>query len=97
MKTWKIDEVKDHFAEILSYCCQEPQLVCEKNDPVAVILNIRLFKELIDQHSRKKRPTIQQLLDEMQTIAQEDFFEIDIPKRSDRVNSAERVLDELSV
>ena len=49
MKAWKANEVKDHFSEILNSCYQEPQLVYEKNDPVAVLVNIQLFKELIGQ------------------------------------------------
>ena len=97
MKAWKINEVKDHFTEIMSYCYQEPQLVYEKNDPVAVIVNIRLFKELVSQQEWKKRPTIRQLLNDIQVIVQEDSFEIDIPKRSDRFNYSEKVSDEISV
>ena len=97
MKAWKIIEAKDHFAEMLNYCYQEPQLVYEKNDPVAVMVNIKVFKELVGQHHRGGGPTIQQLLNEIQTIVHEDPFEINLPKRSDRFNSTERVLDELPV
>jgi len=89
--------VKDHFAEILGYCYQEPQLVYEKNDPVAVIVNIQLFKKLMSQQQWKKHPSIQQLLNEIEEIMQEDSFEIDISKRSDRFNSSEKVSDEISV
>jgi antitoxin Phd_YefM of type II toxin-antitoxin system len=97
MKAWKTNEVKDHFAEILDDCYQEPQLVYEKNDPVAVIVNIRMFKELISQQHRKAYPSIRQLLDEIHSIIIDDSIEIEIPKRSDRSNSTEEVLDELSV
>ena len=97
MKAWKTNEVKNHFAEILNYCYQEPQLLHEKNDPVAVIVDIRLFKELTGQQRRMNRPSMRQLLDEIHSIVLEDSFEIDIQKRSNRFNSTEGVLDELSV
>jgi len=97
MKAWKTNEVKDNFADILNYCYQEPQLVYDKNDPVAAIVDIRLFKELVGQQRRKKLPSMAQLLDEIHSIVVEDSFEMNIPKRSDRLNSAERMLDELSV
>lgn len=97
MKAWKINEAKNHFSEILNACYQEPQFVYEKNDPVAVIVNIQLFKVLIGQGQRKTGPSMRQLLDEIQTIIQNDSFEITVPKRSDRFNSMERTLDEFSV
>ncbi|MDM8542575.1 hypothetical protein QUF90_15990 [Desulfococcaceae bacterium HSG9] len=46
------------ITKILNYCLQEPQFVFEKNDPVAVIVNIQLFKEFIGQQ-RKNFPTIE--------------------------------------
>jgi hypothetical protein len=97
MKAWKTNEVKEHFAEILNYCYQEPQLVYEKDNPIAVIIDIRLFKELVGQQHRKTRPSMRQLLDEIHSIVVDDSFEISIPKRSDRLNSTERALNELSV
>ncbi len=95
MKAWKANEVKEHFSEILDSCYQEPQLVCERNDPVAVLVNIQLYKKLISQQHREKRPTMQQLLNEIHSIVIEDSFEIDIPKRNDRLNSTDGIQDEL--
>ncbi len=82
MKAWKTNDAQKNFTEILKYCLEEPQVVIKKNEPVAVIVSIQLFKELIGQQQRNNLPTIEQLLDEIQTVLEEDSFEIDIPSRA---------------
>jgi hypothetical protein len=84
MKTWKIDDAQTHFREMLHFCHQEPQLVAEQDEPLAVVVDIKLFRDLTEAHATEPRPTISQLLDELEAIKMVEPVDIDIPEREDR-------------
>ncbi len=97
MNTWNTSDIKSHFREMIRRCADEPQMVYEKNKPIAVILNFRTFKKLSALPRRQKRPTMRQLLNELHDIRQTEDVEMDIPSRRDRSNAMESLLHELSV
>ncbi len=47
MKTWTIDDAQSHFAEILESSAQEPQIIADEGEPVAALVDIALFNELM--------------------------------------------------
>ena len=84
MKSWKLLDAQDHFAELVQFCTEEPQLVCEQNIPRAVVIDIKLFKELTESQLRQQSPTIEELLNELQEIKTFEPVDIDTPERRDR-------------
>jgi len=95
MKTWQLNDAQDRFIELLQSCVQEPQIVCDQENPIAVIVDIALFKELMELMSssnevkdrkRQHRPTISELLDELSEIQTHEPVDIEIPTRQDRPN-----------
>lgn len=92
MKTWTLDEVKERFTDMIRACVEEPQLVYEHNQPVAVLMDIALFRELMQLRQQQKRPTIAELLTELSEI--QDSIELEIPERLDRANPLLTALDE---
>ncbi|MBF0103012.1 MAG: type II toxin-antitoxin system Phd/YefM family antitoxin [Desulfobacterales bacterium] len=76
MKTWKLKDVQTRFREMVELCINEPQMVCDHNTPVAVIINVDLFKQLTN--SNMNRTTIASLLDELEQIKKEEICDIEI-------------------
>jgi prevent-host-death family protein len=83
MKTWTINDAQSHFIEILESSAQEPQIIADKGEPVAALVDITLFNEFI---AFKQRPTIAELLNEFKEIQAEELVELDLPDRRDRSN-----------
>jgi prevent-host-death family protein len=83
MKTWTINDAQSHFIEVLESSTQEPQIIAADGEPVAALVDIGLFKELI---AFQQRPTIAELLAELREIQAEDPIELDLPARQDRPN-----------
>lgn len=75
-----INDIQNNFREIFQSGIKEPQLVCDRNAPIAVILDMASFKKLTDF------PTISDLLDELDIIKEKEPADIDIPLRKDRLN-----------
>ncbi|GEM_PF-1615071 len=86
MNTWNLHDIHKHPEEIFYLCTQEPQIVCEQNIPVAIVLDFALFKELAEMKSRIVVPTIAEMLDELDNIKMEELAELEIPIRKDRKN-----------
>jgi hypothetical protein len=97
MKSWKLQEAKEHFAEVVQFCTEEPQLLCEQDVPLAVVIDVGLFKTLAAAQQRQRRPTIAHLLDELQAIKTLEPVDLDIPDRQDRTALMEEVLHGISV
>ena len=97
MKSWKLHDAKNHFTELVQFCIEEPQLVCEQNIPRAVVIDIKLFKELTESQLRQKSPTIGQLLEELQEIKTLEPIDITIPERQDRGHVMNEVINGISV
>ncbi len=87
MKAWKLDDAQNHFGEIFRLCVQEPQIVCDKNAPIAAIIDFSFFKKLTDSQLYQKAPSISELLEELDKIKAEEAVEIEIPSRHDRPNA----------
>jgi prevent-host-death family protein len=84
MKTWTIKDAQSHFIEILESSAQEPQIIAAHGEPVAALVDIDLFNELI---TFQQRPTIAELLAELNEIQSKEPIELDLPDRQDRFNA----------
>lgn len=83
MKTWKISEAKACFSEMISSSREQPQILINRNKPVAAIVNIEDFNLFQNLKSEKERPTMAQLIGEIQSICQEED-DLEIPARKSR-------------
>ncbi len=91
MQTWTLNDAQDRFADILRYCAGEPQVFYKHDQPVAVLVDIAFFKELM---ALKQRPTMAELLAELNEIQTSEPIEFQIPARVDRSNPLVEVADE---
>jgi len=93
MERWKISEAKAKFTALLGSCQKGPQIICNRERPVAVVIDVKLFDEVLELGKAQQKPSIAELLEELQSIQQSETSEIEIPLRQDRPNPIQDVSD----
>jgi len=97
MRKWKISEAKAKFTEMLSACESVPQIICKRDKAVGVLIPIRFFEELMELKKKHEKPSMADLIEELQTIMESETAEMEIPSRQDRTNPFEEHSDELAL
>lgn len=96
MRKWKVSEAKAKLSALLSSCGKEPQLICNREKPVAAVLNIKLFNEFVKLKETQNEPTISDLLEELRSIQRIEIQDLEIPVRRNRINTFESESNELA-
>ncbi len=86
MQTWTLNDAQDRFVDILQYCAGEPQIFYQHDQPVAALVDIAFFEELMALKQLEQHPTIAELLAELSEIQASEAVEFQIPARTDRSN-----------
>ncbi len=97
MEKWKISEAKAKLTALLTSCIKEPQIICNREKPVAVVINIKLFEELMQIKKKERKPSMAELLEELRSIREIETVEIEIPERKDRANPMETTENEMAL
>lgn len=97
MRTWTLTDAKSRIAEIFRSCVQEPQIVYDQNKPVGVVVDVKLFADLMRLRTRPYRPTIAELFEKLDEIHKFEEVEIEAPIRHDRPNELIESADEISL
>jgi prevent-host-death family protein len=83
---WKISNAKSQFSELISLAVKEPQIVCNRQNPVAVVLSYEEYNRLKDLdvvlHRRPKWAKFAEY--SIQLVDKKNLPEIELPSRSDR-------------
>ncbi|MEM7132402.1 MAG: hypothetical protein AAF702_39230 [Chloroflexota bacterium] len=72
-------------------------MIYDNTKPIGIVIDAAFFHELMAIWSRHHRPTIAELLDELDEIHIEETDEIEVPPRVDRDVDMGEMLDELSL
>lgn len=91
MKKWKISEAKGQITQLLAACEAEPQMICNRDVPVGVVIKPQLFEQLMSLKNSAEIPTIKQLLAELEVIKKQEPEEIEIPPRTNRTTPLEEI------
>ncbi len=97
MRKWKISEAKAKFAEMLTACEQYPQIICKRDKAVGVIVPIAFYEELMALKKKHKKPSMVELLEEIQVIKESEIAEIEIPQRQNRLDPFGDRTDEMAL
>lgn len=73
MKGWNIAEAKAHFASVLNDAEREPQFICRRNKPVAVVMSIASY-----QSNHRQRPSLPQMLRKLRKVQEQETVEIEV-------------------
>ena len=83
MKKWKISEAKAKLSKLIELGHQEPQMIMNRDSPVAVLIGIEDFNKFEEFKQKASKPSIEELLGELREINRKEE-DLDIPPRADR-------------
>ena len=84
MSKWKLSEAKARFSEVVAKSSREPQVLVNRNKPVAAIISIKAFKRLKrGAQDPEERPSVEALLEELSEINQTEAA-LEVPPRRNR-------------
>ncbi|MFA6292298.1 MAG: type II toxin-antitoxin system Phd/YefM family antitoxin [Victivallales bacterium] len=84
MNSWNIAVAKSSLSELIMDSKKEPQMITNRNRPVAVVMDIHEYEAL--GLKKVRTPTVGDLLQELHAIQNEEKAVIEIPARKDRRN-----------
>ena len=87
---WNIAQAKQHFSEMVKKAAEEPQLIYNRNQPVAAVIDAAEFARFEEWKKAQKKPrTLTEDLAELRQLLREEGFEegLKIPPRADRPNA----------
>jgi prevent-host-death family protein len=97
MNKWKISEAKAKFTQLIVSSNQSPQIICNREKPISVVMDIRLFEELMALKQKQDKPTIAELLAKLHLINESERVDLEIPSRKDRPQALEEISDEMAL
>ena len=92
--TWKIAEAKQRFSEVVRRSAEEPQLIYNRDQLVAVVMQPEAFRRYEQWKEQRERRTIADAFAELRAICDEEGYVLELPDREDRPNPFAETLDE---
>lgn len=89
---WTIAKARQHFSELLQEAAREPQAVCNRNRPVAAVVDFETYRKFAEWQAAIMNRTIGDAFDDLRGLC---AGAIDAPERSDRDDAWTQELDEL--
>jgi len=80
MKQWSVADAKAQFSTVLHEAEAEPQMICRRDHPVAVVLSMPTYEKA----TKKKGQSVSQMLRRLREIQEQEQAEIEAPPRVDR-------------
>lgn len=84
MRNWKISEAKARLSEVVGHCVEEAQVLYNRKKPVAALIDMEEYEAFLEYKKAKQKPTMAELLDELQEINQAEPEMDELPPRTDR-------------
>lgn len=97
--TWRIAEAKQRFSEVLRQAASEPQLILNRDQAVAAIVDAETFRQFEAWRRERQRPRLTAALAELRELCAEDRHDqpLQTPSDPDRPNAFADALDDVSV
>ncbi len=84
---WKIGHAKQRLSELIRAAEKEPQVVLNRDQPVAVVVGVEVFREFDEWRKRRNRRSIADRFDELRDIMTEEDVQFRPTRRKDRKNA----------
>ncbi len=85
--SWKLEEAKQKFSELIDAVVEEPQLIYDENQLVAAVVKADVFQEFLVWQQQCQRPSLANAFAELRGICAEENYQLEVPPRHDRPNS----------
>lgn len=83
---WKLAEAKQQFSEVVRRAATEPQVILNRDRPVAVLVAADGFADYVAWQKSRARGTMAAALDDLVQICREEEWQYEAPPRVDRPN-----------
>ena len=95
--TWRIARAKQQFSEVLRQAASEPQLILNRNQVVAAVVDLETFRQFEEWRRDREKPQLATALAELRKLCAQDDRPLDIPTDPDRPNAFADALDDVPV
>ncbi len=94
---WNIAQAKQRFSEVVKQAAEEPQLIYNRNQPVAAVIGAKEFAKFQEWRKSQMKPrTLADDFAELRKLLKDEGFEngLELPPRVDRPNAFVEMLEE---
>lgn len=84
---WTIAEARRKLSELLERASQEPQTICNRSQPVAVVMDVATYEQLRDLQKREESGSLMDAFDGLRQILADERYTLNVGKRKDRRNA----------
>lgn len=81
---WKIAEAKKHFSQVLQEVKESPQIIYNRNTPVAVVITLNEFEEYEKYKQEHQQENIADFFKHLRSVCKEEQYKLVVPERTDR-------------
>ena len=82
---WTIATTRQQFSELVRVAADEPQVVTNRNQPVAVVIGAELYEEF-QRWQQGRRRTLFEACQELRQICHDEGYELPLAARGNRAN-----------
>lgn len=93
--TWRIAEAKQQFSEVLRQAASEPQIILNRDQAVAAIVDLETFQQFEVWRRERQKPQLATALAELRKLCAQDDQPLEIPTDPDRPNAFADALDDV--
>ncbi|MEJ1931712.1 prevent-host-death protein [Nostoc sp. NIES-2111] len=83
---WEVNTAKQQFSDLINAVAQEPQLIYDQTQLVAVVVEAEVFQEFLAWRKQQKKPSVADAIKELRQIIEEENYTLEISPRQDRSN-----------
>ncbi|ADE55682.1 type II toxin-antitoxin system Phd/YefM family antitoxin [Coraliomargarita akajimensis] len=84
MKRWKISEAKARLSEVVSSCVEEPQVLYNREKPVAALIDMEEYEQFLEYKKSQRKKTMAEWLEELDEIKKQEPGDFELPPRTSR-------------
>ena len=94
---WEIPEAQQRFAELIRSINQEPQLIYDRQQLVAAVVDAETFQEFLLWHQQYRKYSLADAFGELRRLCAEEDYSLEVPPRQNRSLSFVGNLDHVSL
>jgi hypothetical protein len=83
---WNVEEAQQRFRELISAATQEPQIVYNQDEVVAVIIEAKVFNQFLDWRQQQTQTSLAEKFATFRQLCVEEKYTLEVPTRDDRPN-----------
>ncbi len=92
--SWNIAQAKKHFSDVVKQAAEEPQLIYNRDQLVAAVINGENFNAFQKWRDRTSQQTLAEEFAELRQLMREENYELKVPPRTNRPNAFVAMLEE---